>query len=420
VEGSPTARRGRPQLVVAISGAIAFGALLTSYTALKPVRDALILDGDPDQIPWVWVGTFVVISVVSPLWSALLANRARRDLVPRAFHAFAASELVFLVLAKTGASPVAVGRAFYIWSAVFSLFVVSVFWSLLADMLGTANARRLYGPIAAGGTVGSFFGPLLTRLLVGPIGIAGMLVVSALLIELAVIGVAVVRRAAAGLPRDATNDEPDVPAGGGAFTGIAHIVKSPYLLALVGYVLCTSFAATFMYLRQQQIVHDALADRVARTSYFSTLALWQSGITFVLQTVVAGPAIGALGPAVVLCVLPLAQAAGISMLAAAPSLSVLMVMQVISQSATHGLTRPARELLFTVLSRDDRYRAKHAIDTIVYRFGDLASGWLFKALIAIGGIAALVGTSIPLVGLWIALAAALGVGFRRRVPKETP
>jgi AAA family ATP:ADP antiporter len=406
--------------LVAVSGAIAFAALLTSYTALKPVRDALILDGDPDQIPWLFVGTFLVISVVSPLWSALLANRSRRDTVPRAFHVFAACELVFLVLSRTGAAPIWVGRAFYIWSAVFNLFVVSVFWSLLADMLGTANARRLYGPIAAGGTVGTFVGPLLTRLLVGSIGIAGMLIVSAVLLELAVVGVGFVRRAAAELPPDATNDEPDAPAGGGAFTGLAHIAKSPYLVALFGYVLCTAFAATFMYLRQQQIVHDALADRVARTNYFASLALWQSGITFVLQTVVAGPAIGAFGPAVVLCVLPLAQAAGISVLAASPSLTALMTVQVISQSATHGLTRPARELLFTVLSRDDRYRAKHAIDTIAFRFGDVASSWLFKGLLALGGITALVGATIPLVALWLGIAAALGIGFRRRAPKEAP
>src|SRR5262249_41147031 len=137
-----------------------------------------------------------------------------------------------------------------------------------------------------------------------------------------------------------------------------------------------------------------------------------------LQTVVAGPAIGAFGPAVVLSVLPLAQAVGISVLAASPSLTSLMIVQVISGSSTHGLTRPARELLFTVLSRDDRYRAKHAIDTIAYRFGDVASSWLFKGLILLGGSAALVGTTIPLVALWLGLAVALGIGFRRRARTE--
>jgi len=310
---------------------------------------------------------------------------------------------------------------FYVWSAVWSLFVVSVFWSLLADLLGPGTARRLYGPIAAGGTVGTFVGPLLTRLLVGTIGVAGVLMMSALLLELAVIGVHGVRRAAAGLVRedaDPLGGEPDAPAGGGAFTGIAHVAKSPYLSAIVGYVLCTACAATFMYLAQAKIVHDALGDRVARADYFASLDLWTAGATLVLQTLVAAPAIGRFGPGIVLAALPLAQAAGISVLAAAPSLTALAIVQVISRSATHGLTRPARELLFTVVSRDDKYRAKHAIDTIAYRLGDVAASWLQKGLVALAGAGALVGAAIPLVAVWLGFAFVLGAGFRRRVTKE--
>jgi AAA family ATP:ADP antiporter len=403
-------------------GAATFAALLASYTAFRPVRDTLVLDGDPDKIPWLFLATFVAISVVSPIWSALLANRSRRSFVPLAFHVFAACAIGFSLIERAEPASVLVGRVFYVWSAVFNLFVVSVFWSLLADLLGPRIARQLYGPIAAGGTVGTFVGPLLTKLLVGTIGVAGVLLMSALLLELAVIGVHGVRRVAVGLDRDtgsAPDDEPDASAGGGAFTGIAHVAKSPYLSAIVGYVLCTAFAATFMYLAQQRIVHDALADRVARTDYFATLDLWTAGGTFVLQTLIARPALGALGPGVVLAVLPLAQLAGISVLAAAPSLTALAFAQVISRSATHGLTRPARELLFTVVSRDDKYRAKNAIDTIGYRFGDVAAGWLNTGLIALGGSIALVGAAVPLVAIWLVLAAILGAGFRRRAPKET-
>lgn len=399
---------------------MAFAALLASQFAFRSVRDALILDGDPEQIPWLFLGTFVAISVVSPVWSALLANRSRARSIPLAFHASAACMVGFFLIVRVELAPVAVGRVFYVWSAVFNLFVVSVFWSLLADLLGPGTARQLYGPIAAGGTVGTFVGPLLTRLLVGTIGVDGVLMMSAVLLELAVIGIYRMRRVARGLDRD-LGPVPDVPLGGGAFTGIAHVAKSPYLSALVGYVLCTACAATFMYLAQAKMVHDAFPDRVARTSYFASLDLWTAGATFVLQTALAAPAIGRFGPGIVLAVLPLAQLAGISVLAVAPSLTVLAIVQVISRSVTHGLTRPARELLFTVVSRDDKYRAKHAIDTIGYRLGDLASSWLYKGLVAISaGGGALVGATIALVALWLGCAFVLGAGFRRRVTKESP
>ena len=416
--------RRHNQLAIAGWGAATFAALLASYSAFRPVRDTLVLDGNPDQIPWLFLATFVAVSIASPVWSALLARYPRRRFVPRAFHAFAACAVGFAVLVAAGVAPIPVGRAFYVWSAVFNLFVVSVFWSLLADLLGPGTACKLYGPIAAGGTIGTVIGPLLTRLLVGSIGVGGVLVMSAVLLELAVIGVHRVRAIAERLPaagatEAATPDEADRPAGGGALTGIAHVVRSPYLAAIVGYVLCTACAATFLYLEQASIVRAAIHDRAARTEYFAAIDLWMSALAFVLQTVIARPALGRFGPGVVLAVLPLAQLAGISVIGFAPSLTALAIVQVISRATTHGLTRPARELLFTVVSRDDKYRAKHAIDTIGYRLGDVSSGWLYSGLEALGaGSGALVVAAMPLVAVWLVLATILGVGFRRRVTKE--
>jgi len=404
------------KLEITVWAAATFAAVLASYSAFRPVRDALILDGDPEQLPWVFLGTFTAISVASPLWSALLARRAPRGFVPWAFHAFAAGAVVFFVLVRTGLAPVTIGRVFYVWSAVFNLFVVSVFWSLLADLLGPSTAQKLYGPIAAGGTIGTLVGPALTGLLVGTIGVAGVLLMSAVLLELAVIGVIRVRRLAEGIAAPA--EAVEQPPGGGAFTGIAYVARSPYLAAIVGYVLCTACAATFMYLGQARVVHDALADRVARTSYFASVDWWTAVVTFGLQAVVAGPAIRRLGPGLVLAVLPVVQLIGISTLTWAPSLTGLAIVMVIGKAATHGLTRPARELLFTVVTRDEKYRAKHAIDTIGYRLGDLASSWLYKGLLALkAGAGVVVGASLPLVAAWLALASVLGVGFRRRAAR---
>lgn len=410
--------RRRPELAIVGWSATTFGALLASFTAFRPVRDALVLDGSPDDIPWLFTGTFVAAMIASPLWSRLLTNRPKRRVVPIAFHVFAACALVFAWLVSAAIAPVAVGRVFYIWSSVFNLFVVSVFWSLLADLLGPSTARRLYGPIAAGGTIGALVGPLLTKLLVTTIDVPGVLVMSALLLELAVFGTWRVKLAGEASDRPPEDRAPeDTPAHSGLLTGASRVMRSPYLIAIVGYVLCTATAATFLYLEQATIVKQGFADRVARTDFFATLDLWIAAATLVVQTVVAGRLLGWFGPGLVLCLLPLSQGIGISLLAIAPSITVLAIVQIVSRTLTHGVTRPARELLFTVVDREDKYHAKNMIDLVGYRFGDFGSAWLHKGLVALGaGSAALAVAAVPLVAIWIGLAVALGVGFRRRVP----
>jgi ATP:ADP antiporter, AAA family len=393
-------------------GAFTFGALLASYAAFRPVRDALVLDGKPEELPWVFTATFVAMLVAAPIWGAAVGKRPRH-VVPIAFHVFAACALVFFVLLRSELAPVLVGRVFYVWSAVFNLFVVSVFWSMLADLLGPNAGRRLYGPIAAGGTIGTFVGPLLTKLLLSTIGVAGVLVISALLLELAALGARQIRLIAT---RRGPSSEPDTdpPVAGGALSGLTQVARSRYLAAIVGYVLCTACAATFVYLAQARIATNLLPDRAARTDFFADIDLWVSAATFVVQLVIAAPLLGWLGPGIVLCVLPICQGIGIVTLVTAPSLAAVVIVQVIGRTATHGLTRPARELLFTVVDRADKYRAKNVIDTLAYRLGDVGSGWLDRGLGALGG-SALVAFALPLALIWLALAGFLGAGFRRRV-----
>ena len=393
-----------------VSAAATFGALMASYSAFKPVRDTLVLDGDPDRIPWLFTATFIAMLVLSPIWGGLV-KRGPRKVVPISFHVFALCAFGFAVANRAGWAPVVVGRVFYVWASVFNLFVVSVFWSLLSDLLGASTAKRLYGPIAAGGTIGTIVGPVLTKALVAHVGDAGILAMSGVLLEVAVIGVALLRRSAIAVNSDG---ESDPPVAGGAFDGLIDVVRSPYLRSIVGYVLCTSFAATFIYLAQSHIVHDLLIDRAARTDYFATIEIYVAIATLVVQLLVAGPLLGWVGPGVVLCVLPLVQVSGLISLVTAPSLALLMVVLVVGKTATHGLTRPSRELLFTVISREDKYRAKNAIDTVGYRLGDFSGAWLGEGLAAAAS-GALVGGVAVLGVAWIALAALLGAGFRRKL-----
>lgn len=403
----------RSKLGIVLASAATFAALLASYGAFRPVQHALILERNPEDIPWIFLASFVAISVVSPVWSALLGRRPPRRFVARAYHGFALCLVGFVIAVRAGASLVVVGPVFYVWSAVFNLFVVSVFWSLLADLLGPTTARQLYGPIAAGGSLGAIAGPWLTQALVETIGVAGVLAMSAVLLELAAVGVWFVRRAAIGAVVSSATAETEPLARGSALTGVAGVARSRYLSSILGYVLCTACGATFMYLAQQRILHDAHLELGVRTSYLASIDRWTQTVTFVLQLVVAGPAIRWLGPGVVLAVLPLARGIGLTVLGMTSSLDALRVVQVIGNSSTHGLTRPARELLYTVVSRDEKYRAKNAIDTIGYRLGDLASSWLNKGLAAIGG-AALAIAPLPLAAVWLGFAAIAGLGFRRR------
>jgi AAA family ATP:ADP antiporter len=396
----------RRELTIAAWGAGAFGAVLASYGAFRPVRDALILDGNPEQIPWLFTASFVATTAASPLWSAAITRANPRTLVPLVFHAFAACELAFSLLVRADVAPLWVGRAFYVWSAVFSLFAVSVLWSLFADAFGPRPATTLYGPIAAGGTVGAVVGPAATRLLVGTIGVAGVLAMSACLLEVAV--ACAWRVVVLAGPRH--EDRGD---RGGAWTGFRHVARSPYLAAIVAYVLCTACAATFLYIDQVRITRDALADRTARTEFLSTVDLWTNSCVLVVQLALAAPLLRRFGPGVVLCVLPLVQLAGLGWLAFAPSLSAFAVAAVVARTATHGLTRPSRELLFTVLAPDDKYRAKNVIDTTVYRLGDFGASWL---VLAGASTTVVIAATVPLVAVWLALAVALGLRFRKEMP----
>jgi ATP:ADP antiporter, AAA family len=244
-----TATHAPHQLAIAAWGGGSFGLVLASYGALRPVRDALVLDGSPDTLPWLFTTTFAAVVVLAPLWSRALARWPPRAVVVAVFHAFAACELAFAAFVHADVAPLWVGRAFYVWSAVFNLFVVSIVWSALADMLPTRAARHWYGPVSAGGTLGAIVGPFATGRLLGDIGIAGVLVASALLLELAAACVA--RACALGDRRDRISTARDraVPAlpPMRLREAIGRIAGSRYLAALVGYVVCTACAATLVY-----------------------------------------------------------------------------------------------------------------------------------------------------------------------------
>src|SRR5690606_29433817 len=202
--------RTKTELVVAAWSAITFGSLLASIMVSRPVRDALALEGDPDRIPWLFTGTFVAFLIVVPIWGSAVTKNPRR-IVPAAFHVFAACALAFYPLLAANVATVATGYVFYVWSSVFNMLVVSAFWSLLADLFDHETAKKLYGPISAGGTIGAFVGPGLTRLFLEYVDVSVMFLLIAFFLELAVLGVHQVRRHGAQLLADPSHEQPLPP-----------------------------------------------------------------------------------------------------------------------------------------------------------------------------------------------------------------
>ena len=298
-----------------------------------------------------------------------------------------------------------VARAFFIWVSVFNLFVVSVFWSFMADLFSNAQARRLFGFIAAGGSLGALLGPSLTALLVVPLGPINLLPISAGFLELAVVFALLLFRH----HPDPGHEVAPQPIGGGLLAGLSEILRSPYLAGVAGYVVMLTVTATFLYFEQAAIVAGASEDPAERTRIFAVIDLLVALLTIGIQLFLTGRLMGWLGVGATLMFLPLVTLAGFLALGLSPVLPVLIAVQALRRASNFAVSKPAREVLFTVVPLEPKYKAKNAIDTAVYRGGDVVGGWLYTGLGALGlGLAGIAGVAAVLAGLWAALGFKLG------------
>jgi AAA family ATP:ADP antiporter len=388
-----------------IWGFLYFFAILCSYYMLRPLRDEMGILGGVRKLPWLFTGTFVTMLVVVPVYSAVVARFPRKKIIPIVYRFCALNLLGFLVLDRVLTSDVWLARVFFIWVSVFSLFVVSIFWSFLVDTFRAEQGKRLFGAIAAGGSLGAIAGPALTSVLVGTFGRAGMFVMAALLLEGAVF---CVRRLIAWAQSSGSGEvglHADRPVGGGVFAGFKLALKSPYLLAIAGMMLAYTITSTVIYADQARIVEAAISDSSARTALFARIDLWVNIVALIAQSVVTGWLLTAAGLGVALCMLPLLTAGGFVWLALAPGLATLMGVQIFRRGLQYGLERPSREVLYTVVSSEEKYKAKAFIDTVVFRGGDAASIWAYDAVRSLSPPAIAVTTGMLCVcSGWTALA----------------
>jgi ATP:ADP antiporter, AAA family len=391
-----------------IGSFIYFFFLLCSYYVMRPLREEMGVAGGVNRLPWLFTGTFVATLAVVPLWGALVASMPRRRLVPIAYRFFAFMMVVFCMLLGLPSVRSVIVPAVFIAISVYNLFVVSVFWSLMADLYTAEQGRRLFGFVAAGGTAGAIAGPFLATLLAPRIGPANLLLVSAGALEMASqCAVRLVRRDVGVARTEIAVDER--PLGGGIFAGVPQLLGSSYLLMLSAHVLFFTITATVLYFQQANITARAFSDPGLRTAYFAKIDLAVNMLSLLVQAMGTGRIMNRIGAGAALGLVVLVTLGAFGGLAASPGLTVLFLAMTTRRSAGYALERPAREVLFTVVTREEKYKAKNLVDVVVYRGSDALSGWIFDTLQGLGlKLGAIALCSLPVVAGWAVLSLALG------------
>ncbi|MEP6821618.1 MAG: MFS transporter [Chthoniobacterales bacterium] len=409
----------RPNELRALGFAFLFNFIvLSSYYVLRPIRDEIGAAGGVENLAWMFTGTLAVTLVANALFSWLVGRWPRRQFIPIVYRFLIFNLLVFFVLMRAlpAGSQLWLGRAFFAWVSAFNLFVVTVFWAFMTDVFRNEQAKRLFGFISVGGTLGAIVGGLLTASLVHRIGTPNLLLVSALLLEG---GAWCVRFFPSEFERENETGEEaaaaESPIGGSLWSGVTHVARSPYLLGICLFMLFYTVTTTFVYFQQAEITAREFAgNRAGRTAFFAQLDVWVNVLTIVVQIFFTGRLLKWLGVGMTLAVLPALSLLGFAAIGITPALGLFAFFQVLRRGMNYAVSRPAREVLFTVLRREDKYKAKSFIDTFVYRAGDQVGAWSYALLGWLGlGLTGISVVALPLATAWCALS--IWLGRRQRV-----
>ncbi len=399
-----------------------FFFLLCAYYILRPLRDEMGVAAGLANLQWLFTATFFVMLAAMPAFGALVARLPRRRFIPWVYRFFALTLLGFWALLTLDVERILVARTFFVWVSVFNLFVVTVFWSFMSERFGFERGRRLYGFIAAGGTAGALFGPSITALLAVPLGPANLLLVSVLLLEVATHCAGALDRAP--LPPAAGSGpvviRPDEAIGGGIMAGLTEVLRSRYLMLICAHVALLSLTSTFLYFQQAAIVAGAFDSPAERTRVFALIDLSVGVTTLAVQVLLTGRLLLRFGAGAALALSAIVTAAGFTAIALAPVLAVVIGFQAVKRATEFSLANPARETLFTVVTREQMYKSKSFIDTAVFRGADAASGWIYTALRQAALEAAMIAwLTVPVALAWALMLLRLGAMQREQANRSS-
>lgn len=377
-----------------------FFCLLCGYYMLRPVRDEMAIEGGVQHLPWMMTGTFLTLLLATPLFGFLSARLPRVRLMLSVYGFFISHLVLFFVAMTAQWHPDWIARAFFVWLSVFNLFVVSVFWSFMADVFSPAQGVRLFGVIAAGGSMGAIAGPVMTTMVTYAFPLPVLMVVSAAWLTCCGVCIARLDRLAAAHSAHG-KAVAEVPLGGSMWAGIRAVAASPYLLGICVYLFLLTMSATVLYMEQTALVGREIPTPEARTRLFAGMDLLVNVLTFATQVWITNRLVLRFGLGAALLVLPVVTAVGFAAIFVSPVLPVFLALTVARRVGEYAIAKPAREVLFTVLSREDKYKAKNFIDTAVSRGGDASTGWLVSGVKTLGATTGvLAGALVPMMLLW--------------------
>ena len=396
-----------------------FFCVLSSYYIIRPVREAMAVGSGPDTIPFLFIATFVTTLAMVPVFGWIASRYPRRVFLPWVYLFFAANVLIFWAVfslaVDQGKDYVWLGRIFFIWISVFNLFVVSVFWSFMADIYTREQGRRLFGFITAGGSIGALLGGAATSLLVKPIGFQNLFPISAVLLLIAVICIAKLRRwvAAEHDPDEADSAASNKPLGGNPFSGITHVFSSRYFGGIVISHVIASLLGTALYMFTAKLVEVEIPDPDGRTQFFSNINNATNALALIGQLFVVKHVVKRFGIGMSLSLLPIASIAGFALLAFEPTLGVVALVTIFRRALGFGVGKPTSDMLYSVVTPEEKYKTKNFIDTAVYRGSDVIGTWSVKLMWGFG-ITGISIAMLPFAVIWTAVTLWLGRDYRRR------
>ena len=390
--------------------------MFSSYTILRPIRDTMGITSGVENLPYLWWATFIGMLALQPVYGWLTSRFRRPVFLPWVYAFFTANLLAFYFWFNLQQDHTWIARTYYVWVSVFNFFIVAVFWSLMADVFTREQAGRMFGFIAAGASTGGLVGPLIAGRLAVPLGTINLLLISAVLLASSLFFMKRVINWQRQFGSGARGADVDTPLGGHFLAAFHQVLRSPYLLGIALFVVLLSWVSGFLYLEQQAFVAKVFATRDERTRFFSDVDFWVQAFSLITQLFLFGRLYKWVGLRALLVSVPLIMTAGYAIFALLPTFAVLVGVLAVRRVGEYAITRPSRDSLYTVCTREEKYKAKSLIDTFIYRGGDATGASVYQLLTTVFGFGPVgigwVGAAISAV--WMMLALALGKTHARR------
>jgi AAA family ATP:ADP antiporter len=389
--------------------------LMSAYYILKPVRDAMASDWTDAEVSWLWTLNFFISTAVVAVYGIAVSRVRLQLLVPAMYGIFALTFVVFYALASTSGDQTLIDKSFYVWVSVFSLFHISVFWSFMSDLFNKEQAGRLFSVFAAGASVGAIIGAFIPSFFSASLGTDNLMLIASVML---LIPIPIIFYLQSLKSSDLGNEDlhlrkSNVAIGGNPFSGFKMFFANPYLLAIGLFIFLYTGISSFFYFELKNLMSEL--SRVERQAVWAQINLAVNILTITTGLFATGRIVGKFGMPVTIAIMPIVVCIGLLALAVSPFLAGIVILEVVRRTGNYAITKPTKEMLFTRVDQETRFKAKPVIDIVAYRGGDMLMAWLFTGLTqGLGlGLAAVAMVGAGIAALWSMVGIYLGRWFER-------